>query len=73
MDLPHYHDLEWRLEVGMGSRALQQQVEPSLILRLHTKDGGITVLNSVYNIHTYVRTYIHHMYVRTYVCTYVRT
>lgn len=42
MDLPHYHDLEWRLEVGMGSRALQQQVEPSLILRLHTKDGDVS-------------------------------
>ena len=40
MDLPHYHDLEWRLEVQLSSRALSRQVEPAVLLRLHTRDGG---------------------------------
>ena len=40
MDLPHYHDLEWRLEVQLSSRALSRQVEPTVLLRLHTRDGG---------------------------------
>ena len=40
LDLPHYHDLEWRLEVQLASRSLQQQALPSLSLRLHTRDSG---------------------------------
>lgn len=44
LDLPHYHDLEWRLEVNLGSRALSRQVQPSIILRLHTKDEGKLML-----------------------------
>ena len=40
MDLPHYHNLEWRLDVQLASRSLQQQADPSLTLRLHTKDNG---------------------------------
>ena len=41
MELPHYHNLEWRLDVQLASRSLQQQADPSLTLRLHTKDNGI--------------------------------
>ena len=43
MDLPHYHNLEWRLDVQVASRALQRQAHPSVLLRLHTKDGGVCV------------------------------
>lgn len=43
MDISHYHDLEWRLDVQLDSRSLQRQVQPSVILRLHTKEGGIIV------------------------------
>ena len=41
MDLPHYHNLEWRLDVQLASRSLQQLAQPSLTLRLHTKDSGV--------------------------------
>lgn len=40
MNLPHYHDLEWRFDVQLASRALQRQAQPSVLLRLHTKEGG---------------------------------
>ena len=41
MDMPHYHDLEWRFDVQLASRTLQRQAQPSILLRLHTKEGGI--------------------------------
>jgi len=37
--LPHYHDLEWRLDVQLASRSLRQQVEPVIMLKLHVEDG----------------------------------
>jgi len=40
MDLPHYHNLEWRFDIQLASRALQRQARPSVVFRLHTKDGG---------------------------------
>ena len=40
MNLPHYHDLEWRFDVQLASRGLQRQAQPSVLLRLHTKEGG---------------------------------
>lgn len=40
MNLPHYHDLEWRFDMQLASRALQRQAQPSILLRLHTKEGG---------------------------------
>lgn len=39
LNLPHYHDLEWRCDVQLASRALQRQAQPSILLRLHTKQG----------------------------------
>lgn len=41
MDLPHYHNLEWRFDVQLASRSLQRQTQPVVVLRLHTKDGGV--------------------------------
>ena len=40
MTLPHYQDLEWRFDVQLASRSLQRQAQPSILLRLHTKEGG---------------------------------
>ena len=40
LDLPHYHNLEWRLDVQLASRSLQQQAEPTVTMRLHTTDEG---------------------------------
>ncbi|XP_071954791.1 COMM domain-containing protein 2-like [Antedon mediterranea] len=38
MDFPHYHDLEWRLDVELASRSLRHQVIPNILLRFHTKE-----------------------------------
>jgi len=38
--LPSYKDLEWRLDVQVASRALHNQVEPQLVLKLHLEDDG---------------------------------
>ena len=43
MDLPHYHNLEWRFDVQLASRSLQRQTQPVVMLRLHIKDGGVYV------------------------------
>ena len=40
LNLPHYQDLEWRCDVELASRSLQRQAQPSVLLRLHTKQGG---------------------------------
>jgi hypothetical protein len=47
LQLPHYVNLDWRLDVQLGSRALRQQFEPTLMLELETQkpstanfDGG---------------------------------
>ncbi|TSK53637.1 COMM domain-containing protein 2 [Bagarius yarrelli] len=37
--LPHYHNLEWRLDVQLASRALRQQVKPTVTLKLHLESG----------------------------------
>uniref|UniRef100_A0A1X7UF49 COMM domain-containing protein n=1 Tax=Amphimedon queenslandica TaxID=400682 RepID=A0A1X7UF49_AMPQE len=49
LDLPHYTDLEWRLEAQLSSRSLERQVQPSILLRLHTEEEGVP---SVYTIET---------------------
>ncbi|XP_017573347.1 COMM domain-containing protein 2 isoform X2 [Pygocentrus nattereri] len=38
--LPHYQNLEWRLDVQLASRALRQQVKPTVTMKLHLKSGG---------------------------------
>lgn len=40
LDLPHYQDLEWRCDIQLASRSLQRQAQPSVLLRLHTKQRG---------------------------------
>ncbi|XP_046883503.1 COMM domain-containing protein 2 [Hypomesus transpacificus] len=37
--LPHYHNLEWRLDVQLASRALRQQVKPVVTFKLHLEDN----------------------------------
>lgn len=37
--LPHYHNLEWRLDVQLSSRMLRNQVSPVLLLELETRDA----------------------------------
>ncbi|XP_072516300.1 COMM domain-containing protein 2 [Salminus brasiliensis] len=39
--LPHYHNLEWRFDVQLVSRALRQHVKPAISLKLHLESGGI--------------------------------
>ncbi|XP_078420384.1 COMM domain-containing protein 2 [Cetorhinus maximus] len=39
-DFPHYHNLEWRLDVQLASRALRQQIKPLLTLKLHLEQNG---------------------------------
>nr|XP_044988066.1 COMM domain-containing protein 2-like [Jaculus jaculus] len=39
-DLPSYHNLEWRLDVQLASRSLQQQVRPSVTMKLHLTQNG---------------------------------
>lgn len=38
LTLPHYHNLEWRVDVEIGSRLLRQQTRPMIVLQLDTKD-----------------------------------
>uniref|UniRef100_A0A3B3QSS4 COMM domain containing 2 n=1 Tax=Paramormyrops kingsleyae TaxID=1676925 RepID=A0A3B3QSS4_9TELE len=38
--MPHYHNLEWRLDAQLASRALRQQVKPVLNLKLQLDDNG---------------------------------
>ncbi|XP_041349008.1 COMM domain-containing protein 2-like [Gigantopelta aegis] len=40
MDLPHYHNLEWRFDIQLASRSLRRQISPQILFKLHTKDGG---------------------------------
>ena len=40
MDLPHYHNLEWRFDVKLASRSLRHQISPQVLFKLHTKENG---------------------------------
>lgn len=37
---PHYTDLEWRLDIELGSRTLHRQTNPVWLLKLHTSDSN---------------------------------
>ncbi|ELT97761.1 hypothetical protein CAPTEDRAFT_180041 [Capitella teleta] len=39
VDVAHYHDLQWRLDVKVASRTLRQQTDPIITLKLKTKNG----------------------------------
>ncbi|XP_064638440.1 COMM domain-containing protein 2-like [Lineus longissimus] len=39
MDLPHYKNLEWRLDIQVASRSLRHQTNPIILLKLLTQDG----------------------------------
>ncbi|XP_041118776.1 COMM domain-containing protein 2-like [Polyodon spathula] len=39
-NLPHYHNLEWRLDVQLASRALRQQIKPAVTFKLHLEQNG---------------------------------
>ncbi|XP_023931526.1 COMM domain-containing protein 2 [Lingula anatina] len=40
MDLPQYHNLEWRFDVKLASRSLKHQIDPTILLKLHIADSG---------------------------------
>eukprot|EP01098_Paradermamoeba_levis_P011776 TRINITY_DN5079_c0_g1_i1.p1 TRINITY_DN5079_c0_g1~~TRINITY_DN5079_c0_g1_i1.p1 ORF type:complete len:225 (+),score=46.73 TRINITY_DN5079_c0_g1_i1:81-677(+) len=42
-ELPKYHNLDWRLDVTLASRAMRNIVEPVYILRLETKEPEMKV------------------------------
>lgn len=42
--LPNYHNLEWRFDVQLASRALHRQTEPQVLLKLHTKQNGELIM-----------------------------
>lgn len=52
LDLPHYHDLEWRFDVQLASRSLHRQAQPSILLRLHTKERGKVIMLAENNYQT---------------------
>ncbi|XP_053315265.1 COMM domain-containing protein 2 isoform X2 [Spea bombifrons] len=35
--LPHYHNMEWRLDVQLASRSLRHQIKPTVTMKLHLK------------------------------------
>jgi len=38
LELPHYHNMHWRLDIQVSSKSLRNTVEPSFMMRLDTKD-----------------------------------
>ncbi|GBO15062.1 COMM domain-containing protein 2, partial [Araneus ventricosus] len=39
MGVPHYKNLEWRLDVQIASRSLRRPMEPSMLLKLQLEEG----------------------------------
>lgn len=37
--LPHYHNMEWRLDVQLASRSLRHQIKPRVTMKLHLKQN----------------------------------
>jgi hypothetical protein len=44
--LPHYHNLDWRLDVQIATRCLRQQAAPSFMMQLTTQSHSPTVGSS---------------------------
>jgi len=40
LQLPHYYDLDWRLDIQLASRCLRAQAKPVFLLQLHTTIPG---------------------------------
>jgi COMM domain containing 2 len=40
-ELPHFDDLNWRLDIQVASRALRGQVNPLFIIELQTLEPGM--------------------------------
>eukprot|EP01006_Ploeotia_vitrea_P049393 TRINITY_DN67334_c7_g5_i1.p1 TRINITY_DN67334_c7_g5~~TRINITY_DN67334_c7_g5_i1.p1 ORF type:complete len:293 (+),score=98.09 TRINITY_DN67334_c7_g5_i1:104-982(+) len=53
MRLPHYVDLDWRIDVEVGSRALRNQVKPTMMLNLKTTEKD-TLLQADYAVAKHV-------------------
>ena len=45
--LPEYDNLEWRVDVQLGTRSLHQQITPLIRMKLHTSDGDQIKTNDV--------------------------
>ncbi|XP_069829975.1 COMM domain-containing protein 2 [Dendropsophus ebraccatus] len=39
-NLPHYHNLEWRLDVQLASRSLRHQIKPTITMKLHLEENN---------------------------------
>ncbi|KAM4043248.1 COMM domain-containing protein 2 [Anomaloglossus baeobatrachus] len=39
-NLPHYHNLEWRLDVQLASRSLRHQIKPTVTMKLHLEENN---------------------------------
>ncbi|MEE6500992.1 hypothetical protein FKM82_004023 [Ascaphus truei] len=37
--LPHYHNMEWRLDVQLASRSLRHQIKPAITMKLHLQQN----------------------------------
>lgn len=42
LDLPCYHDLDWRIDIQVASRSLRNQAEPKVLMKLKLKDDTNT-------------------------------
>ena len=47
LSTPQYHDLEWRFDVELASRALHHQTNPVVLMKLHTKEGNTREVNTI--------------------------
>jgi len=45
--LPEYDNLEWRLDMQLGTRSLHQQITPLIRMKLHTSDTGQLTTNNL--------------------------
>lgn len=39
LHLEHYHNIDWRLDITLASRAMRHQMKPNFLLELQTKDA----------------------------------